>query len=54
MAEKHNAREKGYEDYHLNIGPILAATRGNHIHSHSVFHRYVGHVSRSGTSRDLI
>ena len=26
MADKHNAREKGYEDYHLNIGPILAAT----------------------------
>ena len=28
MAEKHNAREKGYEDYHLNIGPVLAATAG--------------------------
>ena len=26
MAEIHNAREKGYEDYHLNIGPVLIAT----------------------------
>ena len=28
MAEKHDARAKGYEDYHLNIGPIIAATAG--------------------------
>lgn len=26
MAEIHDAREKGYEDYHLNIGPVLIAT----------------------------
>lgn len=26
MAEIHDAREKGYEDYHLKIGPVLIAT----------------------------
>ncbi len=26
MAENHDARAKGYEDYHLNIGPVLVAT----------------------------
>ena len=28
MAEQHNAREKGYEDYHLNIGPVILAGVG--------------------------
>ena len=28
MAERHDAREKGYEDYHLNIGPVILSTAG--------------------------
>jgi len=28
MAEQHDAREKGYEDYALNIGPIILGTIG--------------------------